>query len=130
MRRPHIYAPRDLWTLALLVGGFVIAGTLQAAAGTAKPVAAVDPLDQAQLAGLEWRSIGPYRGGRVTAVTGVVGQRNVFYFGGTGGGIWKSVDSGVSWQNVSDGYLGSGSVGAIGVSASDPNVIYAGMGEG
>jgi hypothetical protein len=95
----------------------------------AKPTVAADPFDQKQLAGLEWRSIGPYRGGRVTAVTGVVGQRNVFYFGGTGSGIWKSVDSGVNWTNVSDGQLGTGSVGAIAVSESDPMVIYAGMGE-
>ena len=70
-----------------------------------------DPLDQRQLAGLEWRNIGPYRGGRVTAVTGVVGQRNVYYFGGTGSGIWKSKDSGLSWQNISDGQLATGSVG-------------------
>jgi len=129
MRRPHMVDPRNLWTLALLFGALTTGETLQAAPRPAKPSGTVDPFDQAQLAGLEWRSIGPYRGGRVTAVTGVVGQRNVYYFGGTGGGIWKSVDSGVSWQNVSDGYLGSGSVGAIEVSASDPNVIYAGMGE-
>ncbi|TMQ71043.1 MAG: glycosyl hydrolase, partial [Candidatus Eisenbacteria bacterium] len=90
----------------------------------------MDPFDQSQLAGLEWRNIGPLRGGRVTAVTGVVGQRNVYYFGGTGSGIWKSVDSGVSWTNMADGQLGTGSVGAVAVSESDPNVLYAGMGEG
>ncbi len=90
----------------------------------------VDPLSPAGLAGLQWRNIGPFRGGRVTAVTGVVGQRNVYYFGGTGGGVWKSVDSGVSWQNVTDGYLGTGSVGAVAVAESDPNVVYVGMGEG
>ncbi|HUK62706.1 MAG TPA: glycosyl hydrolase [Dongiaceae bacterium] len=92
--------------------------------------AAKDPLDQGQLAGLEWRNVGPWRGGRVTATTGVVGQRNVYYFGGTGSGIWKSTDSGVTWDNVSDGALLRGSVGAIAVAESDPNVIYAGMGEG
>jgi photosystem II stability/assembly factor-like uncharacterized protein len=128
MRRTHMYAPRDLWTLALLLG-VITTGLSQTAIGAARPAATVDPFDQTQLAGLEWRSIGPYRGGRVTAVAGVVGQRSVYYFGGTGGGIWKSVDSGVSWRNVSDGYLGSGSVGAIEVSVTDPNVIYAGMGE-
>ncbi|NOT35318.1 MAG: glycosyl hydrolase [Candidatus Eisenbacteria bacterium] len=100
------------------------------ALGASKAVAKLDPFDQRQLAGLEWRNIGPSRGGRATAATGVIGQRNVYYFGGTGGGIWKSTDSGVSWANVSDGHLGTGSVGAIAVSASDPNVIYAGMGEG
>jgi photosystem II stability/assembly factor-like uncharacterized protein len=89
-----------------------------------------DPYDQRQLAGLQWRNIGPFRGGRVTAATGVVGVRNVYYFGGTGGGVWKSVDSGVSWQSVSDGELATGSVGAIAVAPSDPNVLYVGMGEG
>ncbi len=92
--------------------------------------AAVDAFDQNRLRGLEWRCIGPYRGGRVTAVTGVVGQRNVYYFGGTGSGIWKSQDNGASWQNVSDGQLGTGSVGAIAVAETDPNLIYVGMGEG
>src|SRR5207244_5935967 len=60
----------------------------------------------------------------------VPGERNVYYFGGTGGGIWKSTDSGNSWRNVSDGQLATGSVGAIAVAPSDPNVVYAGMGEG
>jgi hypothetical protein len=107
-----------------------LASAAPASQTTAKPPHAADALDQSQLAGLEWRNIGPFRGGRVTAVTGVVGQRNVYYFGGTGGGIWKSVDSGVRWSNVSDGELATGSVGAIAVAASDPNVVYAGMGEG
>jgi len=78
--------------------------------------------------GLKWRSIGPYRGGRSCAVTGVVGQPNVFYFGSTGGGVWKSTDAGASWTNVSDGFFG-GSIGAVAVSESDPNVIYVGGGE-
>src|SRR5229473_3562099 len=81
------------------------------------------------LAPLEWRSIGPYRGGRVTAVAGVTGQPRVFYFGGTGGGAWKTTDGGISWQGISDGQLGTGSVGAIAVAESDPNVIFLGMGE-
>ncbi|HTO92539.1 MAG TPA: hypothetical protein VMJ70_15515 [Candidatus Sulfotelmatobacter sp.] len=85
-----------------------------------------DPL---LLRGLEWRCIGPYRGGRVTAVSGVEGQRSVYYFGGTGGGVWKTVDGASSWRPISDGQLGTGSVGAIAVAPSDPNVIYAGMGE-
>jgi photosystem II stability/assembly factor-like uncharacterized protein len=90
---------------------------------------ALDPTDPLLLRGLEWRSIGPYRGGRVTAVTGVDGNRGTYYFGGTGGGIWKSVDGGSSWKNVADGQIGTGSVGAITAAASDPNVVYAGMGE-
>ncbi len=81
------------------------------------------------LKGLQFRSIGPYRGGRVTAVTGITSQPNVYYFGATGGGIWKTTDGGTNWQNVSDGFFGTGSVGAIGVSESDPNILYVGMGE-
>jgi len=79
-------------------------------------------------AGLEWRNIGPFRGGRSAAVTGVSDQPNLFYFGSAGGGIWKTNDAGNSWENLSDGYFG-GSVGAIAVSDWDPNVIYAGGGE-
>jgi photosystem II stability/assembly factor-like uncharacterized protein len=79
---------------------------------------------------MQWRSIGPYRGGRVTAVAGVVSQPLVFYFGATGGGIWKSVDGGINWEVISDGSVfGTGSVGAIALSDSDPNTIYVGMGE-
>ncbi len=132
MTRARMNGRRLAWMFALLVGALATQGAAQAAPpskSAAKAKAAADVFDQRQLAGLEWRNIGPYRGGRVVAVTGVVGQRNVYYFGGTGGGIWKSVDSGVSWTNMSDGQLGTGSVGAIAVSASDPNVVYAGMGE-
>jgi hypothetical protein len=64
---------------------------------------------------LEWRSIGPYRGGRADAVTGVPGKPNLFYFGATGGGVWRTTDAGNSWENISDGYFGS-SIGAIAVS--------------
>ena len=77
---------------------------------------------------LEWRELGPYRGGRSCAVTGVEGKHNLFYFGSTGGGIWRTEDGGRSWENISDGYFG-GSIGAIAVSASDHNVIYVGGGE-
>ena len=85
--------------------------------------------DQSLLKGLKYRSIGPYRGGRSTAVAGVTSQPNVFYFGATGGGVWKTTDGGVGWENVSDEYFKTGSVGNIGVAESDPNVIYVGMGE-
>lgn len=79
---------------------------------------------------LQWRSIGPYRGGRSTAVAGVASQPMVFYFGATGGGVWKTTDGGINWEPVSDGSVfGTGSVGAIGLSDSDPNTVYVGMGE-
>jgi len=78
---------------------------------------------------LKYRNIGPFRGGRAVAVSGVTSQPNVYYFGATGGGVWKTVDAGVDWTPVSDGQFKTGSVGAIGVSESDPNVVYVGMGE-
>src|SRR5712691_8434985 len=77
---------------------------------------------------LKYRNIGPFRGGRSVAVSGVTSQPSVYYFGGTGGGIWKTTDGGVDWSPVSDGQLKTGSVGAIAVSESDPNIVYAGMG--
>jgi photosystem II stability/assembly factor-like uncharacterized protein len=79
---------------------------------------------------LQWRSIGPFRGGRSAAVAGVASQSMVFYFGGTGGGVWKTTDGGINWEPITDGSVfGTGSVGAIGLSDSDPNTIYVGMGE-
>ncbi len=80
---------------------------------------------------LAWRSIGPTIGGRVVAVAGVPGQRDLFYMGGVDGGVWKSVDYGVTWNNLTDGKLpsASDSIGALAVAPSDPNVIYAGTGE-
>jgi photosystem II stability/assembly factor-like uncharacterized protein len=79
---------------------------------------------------LQYRSIGPYRGGRSTAVAGVAAQPFVFYYGATGGGVWKSTDAGMNWESVSDNSVfGTGSVGAIAVADSDPNVVYVGMGE-
>lgn len=91
--------------------------------------ARADPIPDGFLDGdYEFRMIGPYRGGRSAAVVGVPGDPDTWYFGGTGGGVFKTRDGGNSWENVSDGYFG-GSVGAIAVAASDPNVIYAGGGE-
>ncbi len=84
--------------------------------------------DTALYSGLEWRSIGPFRGGRSCAVTGVPGKPNLFYFGATGGGVWKTEDAGRTWENISDGYFG-GSIGAVAVSEYDNNVIYVGGGE-
>jgi len=78
---------------------------------------------------VKWRSVGPFRGGRSVASTGVVGDPKTYYMGTTGGGLWKTDNMGVSWRNVSDGYFKTGSVGAIAVAESDPNVVYVGMGE-
>lgn len=78
--------------------------------------------------GMKYRMIGPERGGRVTAVTGVPSQPYTFYMGSTGGGVWKTTDAGHTWVNVSDGQIAVGSMGAIEVALSDPNIVYAGTG--
>ena len=78
---------------------------------------------------LDWRLVGPHRGGRVIAVAGDVSNRETFYFGACAGGVWKTTDGGVFWRNVSDGYFNTAAIGAIAVSESDPNVVYAGTGE-
>lgn len=80
-------------------------------------------------AGMEWRSIGPYQGGRSLTASGVVGDPLTYYLGATGGGVWKTVDAGNTWLPVSDTAFHSSSVGALAVAPSDPNVIYVGMGE-
>ena len=84
--------------------------------------------DQSLYSSLKFREVGPFRGGRSCAVTGVEGNANLFYFGSTGGGVWKTTDGGKTYENISDGYFG-GSIGAVAVSKSDPNVIYVGGGE-
>jgi len=77
---------------------------------------------------IEWRGIGPFRGGRSAAVAGVPGKPNLYYMGATGGGVWRTTDAGNTWENISDGYYG-GSIGAVAVSEWDNNVIYVGGGE-
>ena len=86
-------------------------------------------IDGAVLGALRWRCIGPPRGGRVVAVAGDPADPAVFYFGACAGGVWKTYDAGTYWENVSDGFFKTASVGAIAVAQSDPNVVYAGMGE-
>jgi len=85
-------------------------------------------IDPSLYEGLDYRLVGPYRGGRSAAVTGVHGKPNLFYMGATGGGVWRTKDGGQSWENISDGFFG-GSVGAVAVSEWDNNVIYVGGGE-
>jgi photosystem II stability/assembly factor-like uncharacterized protein len=85
-------------------------------------------IDSTQLRSLKYRCIGPFRGGRSAAVTGVNGNDRLYYMGGAGGGVWKSTNAGNSWKNISDGFFG-GSIGAVAIANSDPNVIYVGGGE-
>lgn len=78
---------------------------------------------------LKYRLVGPFRGGRSVTATGVVGDNLTYYMGITGGGLWKTTDAGQHWNNISDGFFKTGSVGAVAVSTSDTNVVYCGMGE-
>jgi photosystem II stability/assembly factor-like uncharacterized protein len=92
-------------------------------------VTSIQQLRNDVLASLQWRCIGPHRGGRVVAVAGCPSDRMAFYFGACAGGVWKTTDGGWTWLCISDGYFATAAVGAIAVAPSDPNVIYAGTGE-
>ncbi|PYS96368.1 MAG: glycosyl hydrolase, partial [Acidobacteria bacterium] len=112
--------PRKLVRTAhLLLAAFVLFSLIPRATHARKPFGP-----------LAYRLIGPYRGGRVGTVTGVPSQPFVYYFGAAGGGgVWKTSDGGVNWEPLGDQTFKTGSVGAIAVSESDPNVVYVGMGE-
>ena len=93
------------------------------------PAFAVDGIiNEDNLKGIEYREVGPFRGGRATTAVGVIGDDQTYYMGATGG-VWKTVNAGNTWENVSDGFFGTASVGAIDVSETDPNVVVVGMGE-
>nr|MCU0375381.1 hypothetical protein [Chitinophagaceae bacterium] len=94
----------------------------------AKPTDAPPAQENLVFQNLKYRLVGPFRGGRSAAVAGSYSQKNVFYFGATGGGLWKTTDGGSNWKNISDGYLG-GNIGSIAVAPSDETIIYAGEGE-
>lgn len=88
------------------------------------------PVEANRLSGLVWRNIGPFRGGRVSAVSGAIGQPGVFYAGMPGGGLWKSTNAGVTWTSIFDQVPQACSVGAVQVAPSDPNIVYVGLGDG
>jgi len=97
------------------------------AVGMGQVVSAEYPsVDASFLSALEWRFVGPFRGGRVPAVAGDADDPLVFYFGAAHGGVWKTTDAGMHWWNVSDGFFEFPAVGALDVSLSDPQVIFAG----
>ena len=112
---------------ALIVGtvGISLAGTVDAARQSTAPIT----LDSTLLKGYRWRNIGPDRGGRSIAVSGVKGRPKEAYFGATGGGLWKTTDGGENWGPVTDGQIQSASVGAVAVSESNPDEVFIGMGE-
>ena len=94
-----------------------------------KPREPILKLTDSLFHGLKWRNIGPFRGGRSVASTGVVGDPHTYYMGSTGGGVFKTTDDGITWKNISDKFFKTGSVGAITVSESDTNIVIVGMGE-
>ena len=91
-------------------------------------LSAQEVVDTNLYSSLQFRNIGPFRGGRSAAVTGVAGKPNLYYMGAAGGGVWRTKDGGQTWTNISDGFFG-GSIGAVTVAESDPNTIYVGGGE-
>jgi photosystem II stability/assembly factor-like uncharacterized protein len=110
------------WSVAsLALAGVFAARPLHA------PVA--PPVDPRLYVGLTWRNLGPFRAGRIAAVSGAIGQPGVFYAGLPAGGIWKTTSAGQTWYPVFDGVKDVSSIGAIEVAPSDPNVIYAGTGD-
>src|SRR2546422_8475355 len=86
-------------------------------------------LDARLVSGLVWRILGPFRGGRISAVSGAIGQPGVFYAGLPAGGVWKTTSAGETWTPIFDAITAASSVGAVEVAPSDPNVIYVGMGD-
>jgi len=106
----------------------IIIGTFVWAFG-ASICLATNTVDPQLLSTMEWRLIGPYRGGRVTTVTGIPDNPQLYYMGATGGGVWKTENAGLTWKNISDDFFNVGTIGAIAVAKSDPNVIYVGTGE-
>lgn len=93
-----------------------------------QPVIASINSDSILFSKVKYRSIGPFRGGRSAAVAGDLKQQNTFYFGATGGGVWKTIDGGSNWKNISDKYFG-GSIGSVAIAPSDPTILYVGEGE-
>ncbi|MBI2835589.1 MAG: glycosyl hydrolase [Acidobacteria bacterium] len=121
---------RGLVPLCALVALFFAEALISSApsAQSAGAASATLTFDQELYSGMRWREVGPFRGGRSCTVTGVRGKPNLFYFGAVGGGVWRSTDAGQIWENITDAFFG-GTIGAVAVSESDPNVIYVGEGE-
>jgi photosystem II stability/assembly factor-like uncharacterized protein len=112
--------------LLLAISGLAVSISAQKAKTIAPP--AIENKTDELLKGLKYRLIGPFRGGRSAAVAGSFKNKNTFYFGATGGGVWKTTDGGSNWKNISDKYFGS-SIGAVAVAPSDESIVYVGEGE-
>ncbi len=120
--------------LLSLTGAFLLTGIFAQNSKKIQPAPVPPPAEKttdlnALFKPVKWRSIGPFRGGRSVCGSGVVGDPTTYYMGTTGGGVWKTDDMGLTWRNISDGFMKTGSVGAIAVAESNPNIVYVGMGE-
>ncbi len=124
---PDFYSSIIKFRVHAMIAVAVVLGSL--ATGLVSAQTVLTPKKEDPLKNFQFRLVGPFRGGRVGAVEGVATQPNVYYYGATGGGVWKTTDGGANWVNISDGFFKTGSVGAIDVADSDPNIIYVGMGE-
>jgi photosystem II stability/assembly factor-like uncharacterized protein len=111
-----------------IVSAIVLIGLGGAQPDGALAQEAGESVHSSHLGSMRYRMVGPYRGGRSTAYTGVPDRPHTFYMGTTGGGVWRTVDAGTTWQNLTDGQIEAGGIGAVAVAPSDPNVIYAGTG--
>src|SRR5256714_1743280 len=116
---------RHAWLIVAVLGFAFLTATY---ALSTRAAVNVDPGDDL-FSGLRWRNIGPFHGGRVSAVTGAIGQPGTFYLGSPLGGMWKSTNAGVSWVPIFDQFTNVDSIGAIQVAPSDPNIVYAGTGD-
>src|SRR5947209_990238 len=120
---------RPLSRLAVFaIGSLFATGAALGATGASLHAQAVRAVDPSLYAGLRWRNLGPFRGGRAVAVSGVPGDPRTFYFGAVGGGVWKSGNAGRTWTPVTDSQPVA-SIGALAAAPSDPNTVYAGSGE-
>lgn len=133
--KPRLLAPELSPALSLLLAAFMLLSIVPRGAYARQEQSEAQQQGQrgaaakSQFGPLAYRQVGPFRGGRSGAVAGVPSQPMVYYFGSTGGGVWKTTDGGATWEPLGDQTFKTGSVGAIGVSESDPNVVYVGMGE-
>ncbi|MBT8337907.1 MAG: hypothetical protein KJO11_14975, partial [Gemmatimonadetes bacterium] len=122
---PSACALTALAAASILVPSDAQAQQTLSATASSQPAPAVDPM---LYDGMRYRMVGPFRGGRTTAVTGIADRPHTFFFGGAGGGVWKTEDAGHHWTPIADDFLTAGAVGALDVADSDPDVLYVGTG--
>src|SRR3954462_675719 len=125
MQRSRLIAA--VLTLSVVSGAGYLSGHAQGP--SAAPTSGTEGIDPVLLGALSWRSIGPARGGRSQAVAGSTARPLEYYFGATGGGLWKTTDGGTTWKPMTDGLISSSSVGAVAVAPSNPDIVYIGTGE-